>query len=159
MGNPLLPHLQALPDPSFWARKRITNLKHITKDSKLRTLRGLRALYSIPNSWEFRYSVDRLLISSTMGKPLSSLYLYLTVAHDIKPTQSLDKSKTDIQTLDDEGWEDCLHFYPLDDSTKRQVHTNSNLFTGPTTPPQRLGRIYPHRDPLCPRCRQEVGSF
>lgn len=91
-GNPMLPHLLTLTDPSLWARRGITTVRHITKDGKLTTFPDLRALYSIPRSWEFRYwqlrhafgaqfpatltlesdSVERLLISSSIGRPLYS---------------------------------------------------------------------------------------
>lgn len=46
-------------------------------------------------------SIERLLTSSMMEKPLSSLYLYLTVDcnHDTKPTCSFDKWRADIPAL------------------------------------------------------------
>lgn len=34
--------------------------------------------------------------------------MYLTVAYDSKPTQSLDKWKADIPALDEEVWEECV---------------------------------------------------
>lgn len=64
----------------------------------------LRSIYSLPGAFEFRYwqlrhavgaqftelialdSIEHLLTSSVMGKPLSTLYLDLRVAHDTKPT-------------------------------------------------------------------------
>lgn len=99
-GNPMLPHLNTIPDPSPWAKKRITTLKHVIVPGKLMRFQEMRSLYSVPRSFECRYwqllhaigaqftqlvalesdSIERLLTSSVMGKPLSSLYLYLTVA-------------------------------------------------------------------------------
>lgn len=52
-------------------------------------------------------SIERLLTSSVMGKPLSTLYLYLMVAYDTKPTRSLAKWREDIPALG----EDELYIY------------------------------------------------
>lgn len=103
-------------------------MKHIKKNGKLMTFQELSSLYSIPGSFGFRYwhlrhafraqfpdtitlksdSVKHLLTSGVMGKPLSSLYFYLMVAYDFKPTQTLDTWRSDIPTLDDEEWEKCV---------------------------------------------------
>lgn len=101
------------------------------KDGKLITFQELRGLYSISGSLEFRYwqlrhahgaqfpdmitlesdSVERLLTSGVIGKPLSSLYLYMTVAYDSKLTRTLDKWRSDIPTLGDEEWEECVSIF------------------------------------------------
>lgn len=172
--NPMLPHFQTLPDLSLCAGKGILIIKHITM-----TFPELRALYSIPKSWEFRYwqlryaygaqfpekvtlesdSLERLLTSSTMGRPLSSLYMYLTAAYDIKPTRFLDKWKKDIPALDDEVLEDCVAtFIPSMIAAKDRFIQLKFIHRAYYTP-QRLARFFPHRNPLCPRCRLEEGSF
>ena len=47
-------------------------------------------------------SIERLLTSSAMGKPLSTLYMYLTVGHDVKLTRLMDKWRGDIPALGEE---------------------------------------------------------
>lgn len=49
-------------------------------------------------------SIECLLTFSIMGKPLSTLYLYLTVAHDTKLTRTLDKWRKDIPALGEDEW-------------------------------------------------------
>lgn len=34
-GNPMLPHFVSIPDPSLWAKKGITSVKHIVQDGRL----------------------------------------------------------------------------------------------------------------------------
>lgn len=104
-------------------------------------------------------SVERLLTSSTIGRPLSSLYLCLMVGYDIKPTQSLDKWKVDILALEDEEWENCVATFissmiVANDRFIQLKFLHSIYYT-----PERLARIFSHRDPLCPRCNLEIGSF
>lgn len=52
-------------------------------------------------------SIERLLISGVLEKPLSSLYLHLTVSHDVKTT------RMDIPSLEDEEWEECIPSFIL----------------------------------------------
>lgn len=76
----------------------------------------IKRQYSIPNSFEFKYwqlrhamraqfpdtltlepdSVERLLTSSEIGKPLSTLYLYLTVAHNVKLNGQMERGHPSI---------------------------------------------------------------
>lgn len=95
------------------------------------SFQDLRPTYHLPASFQFRYwqlrhalnsqfpdpvtlesdSIKRLLISGVMGKPFSSLYLYLTVAHDTDTAVVLGKWSTDIPDLNEEVWEDCVPSY------------------------------------------------
>lgn len=54
-GNPMLPHLYNLPNPFAWAGRGITTMKHIIKNERRMSFPDLRALYSLPRSWEFCY--------------------------------------------------------------------------------------------------------
>lgn len=97
-------------------------------NGKLTPFQEMRRLYSVPRSFEFRYwqlrpiigaqfpepvvlesdSIERLLTSGLMGNPLSTLYLYLTMAYDTKRTRSLDKWRAEVPALSKEVWEDCF---------------------------------------------------
>ena len=178
-GNPLLSHFYSLPDPSVWASKGITTLKHIVSNGVLMTFRQLRDKYSLPARWTFRYwqlrhaysaqfpdrltlqsdSIERLLTSRTMGRPLSTLYLYLTVAHDSGSTRSFEKWKADIPDLDEEKWEECVSTFIPSLIAARDRFIQIKFLHQAYYTPQRLARIYPQRDPLCPRCGVQEGSF
>lgn len=104
-------------------------------------------------------SIERLLISSVMGKPLSTLYLYLTVAHDKKTTRSLDKGQEDIPALGEDEWEDCIStFIPSMTAAKDRFIQLKFIHRAYYTP-HRMASIYPNLDPGCPRCNTEVGTF
>lgn len=126
-GNPRLQHFFSLPDPQLWADKGITSLKHIFTDGRFSSFSGSREQYAIPVSLNFRYlqlshaswaqfpnlvalqpdSVERLLKSRVLEKPLSSLYLWLASAHATTLGKAHDKWKGDIPDLSGEDWEDC----------------------------------------------------
>lgn len=94
-----------------------------------------------------------------MGKPLSSLYLYLTVAYDTKLTRSLDRWRVDIPALDEEKWEECVTtFIPSMIAAKDRFIQLKFLHRAYYTP-QRLSRTYSQLDPKCTRCSIEVGTF
>lgn len=83
------------------------------------------------------------MTSSAMGRPLSSLYLYLMVAYDVKPTQSLDKWRVDLPSLDDEILEECVAtFIPQMVAAKDRLIQLKFLHWAYYTP-QRLARIFP----------------
>lgn len=81
------------------------------------------------------------------------------VAYDTKPTQSLDKWKVDIPTLDDEEWEDSVSTYIPSVIAAKNRFIQVKFFHRAYYTRQRLARIYPQRDPKLPRCQQEPGSF
>lgn len=168
-----------MPDPSQWAARGITTLKHIIANGKLMSFQDIKRQYSLPRSFEFRYwqlrhamraqfpdrltlepdSVERLLTSGVMGKPLSTLYMYLTVAHDVKLTRAFDKWRVDIQAPGDDEWEDIVSTYiPTVIAAKDRFIQLKFLHRAYFTP-HRMARIYPHIDPLCPRCRTGEGTF
>lgn len=53
-GNPRLPHLYSIPDPSMWAREGITILKHIKQNGRIMPFPELKRLYSLSSSNKFK---------------------------------------------------------------------------------------------------------
>lgn len=108
-GNPLLPHLYKIPDPAVWATRGIDTLRQVMQRGEIAPFQELRWTHRLPRSFQFRYwqrrhalraqfptqvtldpySIERLQILGVLEKPLSSLYLFLTVARDVKLTRSL----------------------------------------------------------------------
>lgn len=56
-------------------------------------------------------SVERLLISNILDKPLSSLYFYLSLAHMTSLTNVYNKWKVDVPELTEEEWEEAVTDY------------------------------------------------
>lgn len=87
------------------------------------------------------------------------MYLYLTVACDVKPTRTFDKWREDIPALGEEEWEECVSTYiPAVIAAKDRFIQLKFLHRAYFTP-HRMAKIYPHIDALCPRCRTEEGTF
>lgn len=127
-ANPMLPHLSTISDPASLARRGITTLKQVMPRGVLAPFRELQQAHNLPNTFLFRYwqlqhalraqfpsqvllepnSIEHLLISGMLEKHLSSLYLYLTVAHDVKYDRTRTKWQADIPSLGEEEWEECL---------------------------------------------------
>lgn len=104
-------------------------------------------------------SIERLLISGMLEKPLSSLYLYLTVAHDVKTDRTRVKWQTNIPSLGEEEWEECLTtFIPSMIAAKDRFIQLKFIHRAYYTP-QRLAKIYPEKSSTCTRCELEVGTF
>lgn len=142
------------------------------------TFQELRRTYALPISFQFRYwqlkhafeaqflapltleldSIERLT-SSVIGRPVSTLYLYLTVEYDTKLTKSWEKWRADIPSLDEEEWEECLTSYIPSMIAAKDRFIQFKFLHRAYFTPQRLARIYPQRDPNCQRCKQEVGTF
>lgn len=143
------------------------------------TFQALRQSFGIPSTFQFRYwqlehtfeaqfpaplilepdSIERLLTSSVMGKPLSTLYLYLTVEYDAKLTKTWEKWRVDIPSLDEEEWKECLISYIPSMIAAKDRFIQFKFLHRACFTPQRLACIYHQRDPNCQRCRQEVGTF
>lgn len=67
--------------------------------------------------------------------------------------------KDDISSLEKEDWEDCLEQGPkLVVSSKDKLIQDKFLHRVHYTP-TRLHRIFPDRDPICPRCRHPGGIY
>lgn len=99
-------YLYSLLDPHLWATWGITTLKHAITDGRVMSFAALKQVYSLPSYMMFRYlqlqhaltakfpepivlesdPVECFFTSSVMGKPLSSLYLHLSAAHNVKLT-------------------------------------------------------------------------
>lgn len=178
-GKPMLPHMNTVPDPSMSAKKGITTLKHVILNGRLMSFQELRRFYSLPGSFQFRYwllrhafgaqfvelvvlesySIERLLTFGVMGRPLSSLYSYLMVSYDTKPSRSLDKWKMYIPNLDDDIWEDCVSSFIPSMIAAKDIFIQFKFLHRVYYTPQRLSRIYPQMEPTCPRCTREIGSF
>lgn len=94
-----------------------------------------------------------------MGKPLSTLYLYLTVEYDAKLTKTWEKWRVDIPSLEEEEWKECLISYIPSMIAAKDRFIQFKFLHRAYFTPQRLARIYLQRDPNCQRCRQEVGTF
>lgn len=58
--------------------------------------------------------IERLHTSSIMGKPLSSLYLRLSLAYANTSTHTYQKWATDFTDLDGEEWETCTSHFVMD---------------------------------------------
>lgn len=94
-GNPRLPHLRSISDPTVWARHSIIKLQHVIPESALLSYDSLKSTYHLPLWMFFQYlqlrhvvqsqfpeipvikshSVESFLISSYADRILSSLYL------------------------------------------------------------------------------------
>lgn len=94
-----------------------------------------------------------------MGKPLSSLYMYLTVAHDTDTSTTLIKWREDIPNLDEDIWEDSVSVYIPSMITSRDRFIQLKFLHRAYYTPQRLANIYPSLSPMCTRCSFERGSF
>lgn len=81
------------------------------------------------------------------------------MAYHTKPTQSLDKWRVDIPAIDDEGRKDCVSTYIPSMIAAKDRFIQLKFLHRAYYTPQRLGRIYHQRDPLCPRCKPETGSI
>lgn len=82
-----------------------------------------------------------------LDKPLSSLYLYLTVAHEVKNNRSMAKWQEDIPSLGEEEWEECLTtFVPSMIAAKDRFIQLKFIHRAYYTP-QRLAKIYPGLSP------------
>lgn len=178
-GNPLLSHLNTVLDPAMWAKQGILTLKHVMPNGKIMSFQELRRAYDLPPSFHFRYCqlqhaltsqfpnlvtleldlIERLLISGVMGKPLSSLYLYLTVTHDTDTSATLTKWREDIPNLDDDIWKDVVSVYIPSMIASRDRFIQLKFLHRAYYTPQRLSNIYPSLSPMCTRCSIERGSF
>lgn len=138
-------------------------MKHIVLDDKLVTFQELKQLYLIPISFKFRYwqlrhafgaqftepltlesdSIERLLISNVMGKLLSYLYLYLTVAYGTKLTRSWDKWRADTPSLGEEEWKECLSTYIASMIAAKDRFAQFKFLHRAYYTPQKLAHIYP----------------
>lgn len=63
-GNPRLPHLCSIPDPSMWARFGITKIQHVMPEGSLLPYNTLKALFHLPSRMFFRYLQLRHAIHS-----------------------------------------------------------------------------------------------
>lgn len=103
--------------------------------------------------------IERLLTSGMLDKPLSSLYLYPTVAHEVKKNGSMTKWQEDIPSLGEEEWEECLTtFIPSMIAAKDRFIQLKFIHRAYYTP-ERLARIYPTLSPKCTRCELDTGTF
>lgn len=173
----MLPHLYTIPKPLLWAKKGTTAL--LLVDGKLMSFREMQSLYLVPSSFEFRYwklwhaigtqfpepvvlesdSIERPLTSDVIWQPLSSLYLYLTVVYDTKPTRSIKKWREHIPTLSEEVWEDWATSYLPSMIAAKDRFTQLKFLYRAYYTPQRLSRTYPKVNPGCTRCALENGTF
>lgn len=94
-----------------------------------------------------------------MSKPLSSLDLYLTVAHDTDTMVTLGKWRSDVPDLDEEIWEETVSAYIPSMIASRDRFIQLKFLHRAYYTPQRLANIYPSPSPLCTRCALEKGSF
>lgn len=65
----------------------------------------------------------------------------------------------DIPSLDKEGYEDCLDYCPKVVIASKDKLIQVKFLHRIYYTPQRLHRIFPDRDPMCPKCRTQVGTF
>lgn len=95
--------------------------------------------------------IEELLIPGDLTKPLYTLYGALLGNDSPKLEKLWETWHSDIPSLDREGWEDCSEYGPKLIQVKflhRIYYTH-----------QRLHRIFPDRDPECPRCKAHIGTF
>lgn len=178
-GNPLLPHLNTIPDPAAWAMRGIVTLKQVMPGGKILTFLELRQAFNLPRSFQFRYwqlrhaltaqfpgpitlnsdSIERLLTSELLLKPLSTIYMYLTVAYDTDTSHVLAKWREDIPNLDEDIWEECVSTFISSMIASRDRFVQLKFLHRAYYTPQRLASINPSLSPLCTRCSTEQGSF
>lgn len=104
-------------------------LKHIVIEGQLRTFVDLKDAFNLL-SWMFFLGIcsfsmhsngsfllpimltsdpiERLLASRLLDKPLSSLYLCLSMAYTTKLDRRYQKWRVDISDLTEDEWEDCF---------------------------------------------------
>lgn len=178
-ANPMLPHLLTIPDPASWAKKGIVKLKHVIRREGIISFRELRLGHALPQTFLFRYRqlhhalraqfpsqvtlepdpIERVLISGMLDKPLSTLYMHLTVAHDVKTNRLMAKWQADIPSLGEEESEECLTTFIPSMIAARDRFVQLKFLHRAYYTPQRLANIYPGLSPSCNRCGVEVGSF
>lgn len=119
-----IPHLYLILDPLLWACRGVLTLKHVIASGRVVPFANLRQEHSLPRSMGFRYwqlnhalrmqflepivlesdPIECHLTSRVMGKPLSSLYLCLSL--DTKSDRLYQHWHADIPKLMEEDWED-----------------------------------------------------
>lgn len=103
--------------------------------------------------------IEELLAQESLSKPLSSLYMSLLSLDSPRLESLWEAWRTDIPTLEREDWNDCFEDgFGLVISSRNKV-IQAKLLHRVYYTPQRLHRRYPLRDPLCNRCRQDVGTY
>lgn len=100
--------------------------------------------------------IERFLTSRVRGKPLSYLYLCLSLAYDTRSTHIFQHLWWDVPELTEESWEDCVSTYVT--SAKDRFIQLTFLHRVHYTP-QRLASIYPQSDRNCARCAVSTGTF
>lgn len=105
------------------------------------------------------HMVERFLISKTVDRILSSLYLRVSLGVDGQGSRLFNKWKSDVPSLTDEDWEEGIKQYiPLMISARDRYIQLKFLHQAYYTP-QRLAKIYPSYSDRCPNCNTDAGTF
>lgn len=178
-GKPNLSHFRTILDPQVWARFGIKTLREIMSEGALLTFSQLSRLHDLPGWMYFCYAqlrhaaraqfpeppllqldpVEDLLSCSGLEKPLSALYGTLLTIDYPKMDKLLDMWKLDISTLDREDWLDGLEHGPKLVISSGDKVIQIKFLHWVCFTPMRLCRIYPNRDPHCPCCRMQLGTY
>lgn len=67
--------------------------------------------------------------------------------------------QSDLPSLDREDWDDCLEQGPRLVISSRDKLIQVKFLHRVYYMPQKLHCIFPDQDPICPKCRTQVGSF
>lgn len=99
------------------------------------------------------------LTTRFLGRPWSSIYLSLSLAHSVKLIQLLFKWQTDISYLTKEDWDVFTSNYvtimiSAEDRFIQVKFLHRTYYT-----PFRLAGIYATNSPLCTGCQRDEGTF
>lgn len=117
-----------------------------------------RAQFPVPPHLQLD-PLEDLLSSSDLEKPLSALYNTLLPREIPKMDRLWNAWKSDIPTLDREDWEACLEHGPKLVISAGDKLTQTKFLHRVYFTPAILSKIYPDRDPHCPRCQTQIGTY